>query len=494
MQRIGTVGGLLKRDRQSPSVLPDKPFVAMMRARCLCLFVMFTAFFSGCKKDKEILPGVIEVRGDYIRSIRVNGAKQATMDTTRNIIQVVLPADYTSDMLDLSLELGNGMVLGTPMDSTLTTGNHIRYRFMGMPPVTFAVGRPAASVGYERRYTIFVSHEGELAAKLTSVLHLSSDMSTYADTSDLHAYGSFRAISGLGSIPETPGGSNTISFELKDVATGRRAIGNNSEVFPSELTVSPVSDLMSSTQMRLTMRYGEKVFQFPDVAGFKRPGAWGKVYWYDKQWKNLTYDKQVTILGGVFLSDFQYQVTFSNDRMTIPRKINAKVRSFNQLFFDVPADLPEDHYVVRVYEDEKLIGLSTEAIAKDSIALNVAGIWTEADECPIGRIVHGNVENTSLKKGQTFYAMPFPGIAEPPRGNPVDTNKSLPDLQLKSDHSTVLLKATAQADRCYADGSLYIYYGVYKVPADMAPGQYEARFISGNGKASLAYWSRVGIQ
>nr|WP_295927543.1 hypothetical protein [uncultured Dyadobacter sp.] len=466
----------------------------MMRALSLYFFVMFAALLSGCKKDPEILPGVIEVRDNYLKSIRVNGAKEATLDTTRNYIQVVLPADYTSDVLDLALELGNGMVLATPMDSTLAADNHVRYRFAGVPPVIFAVGRPAGSAGYEKRYTIFVRHEGELTAKLTSLLHLSSDMSTYADTSDLHAYGSFRAVSGLGSIPEVPGGSNTVSFELKDLSTGQRATGSNSEVFPFELIVSPVSELMSSTQMRLTMRYGEKVFQFPDVAGFKRPGAWGKVYWYDKQWKNLTYDKRVTILGGVFLSDFQYQVTFSNDRMTNPRKINAKVRSYNQLFFDVPADLPEDQYVVSVYEDDKLIGLSTEAIAKDSLTMSVAGIWTEADECPIGRIVHGNIAKTSLKKGQTFYAMPFPGIAEPPRGKPVDTNKPLPDLQLKSNQGTILLKATAQADRCYADGSLYIYYGVYQVPANVASGRYEARFISDKGEASLAYWNLVEIQ
>jgi len=298
----------------------------------------------------------------------------------------------------------------------------------------------------------------------------------------------------LGSIPDTPGGTKAISFELKDLATGQRAGGINHEVFPFEFTVAPVSKFVSSSKMQLTMRYGEKTFQFPDISKLEKTATSGRVYWYDKHLKNLTYSKPVIVLGGAFLPEYQYQVALSNDRMATPRTINAKIKSFNQLVFDIPADVPEDQYLVNVYQGSDLAGISTEAISRDSLKLSVARIWTEHSDCPFNSVIFGNVGKTKLNKGQLLYAMPFPAITSYRFGDPIDPNKPLPSLQLKSGNTTILLKAKVQADQCYADGTRYLYYGAYQLPTEIASGKYEARFISDKNEASLPYWSLIEIE
>ena len=298
----------------------------------------------------------------------------------------------------------------------------------------------------------------------------------------------------MGSIPDTPGGTKAISFELKDLATGQRAGGINHEVFPFEFTVAPVSKFVSSSKMQLTMRYGEKTFQFPDISKLEKTATSGRVYWYDKHLKNLTYSKPVIVLGGAFLPEYQYQVALSNDRMATPRTINAKIKSFNQLVFDIPAEVPEDQYVINVYQGSDLAGISTEAISRDSLKLSVARIWTEHSDCPFNSVIFGNVGKTRLKQGQLLYAMPFPAITSYRFGDPIDPNKPLPSLQLKSGNTTILLKAKVQADQCYADGTRYLYYGAYQLPTEIASGKYEARFISDKNEASLPYWSLIEIE
>ncbi|GGB78647.1 hypothetical protein GCM10011325_02710 [Dyadobacter sediminis] len=436
---------------------------------------------------------MIPVGNQYIRSIQVIGAKEATLDTVNSYIQVVLPADYTENVLDLAIELEDGMKLGIPPDSALFVENHVRYNFMGIAPIVFGVSQ-IGNQSYEKQYTVFVRHEGKLIAKLTSPLRISADNSSFADTSDLYAFGNFHPVSGLGSIPDTPGGTKAISFELKDVATGQRAGGINYEVFPFQFEVAPVSKFLSSSKMQLTMRYGEKSFQFPDISKLEKTAPSGRVYWYNKELKNLTYSKSVTVLGGTFLPEYSYQVTLSNDRMVTPRTINAKIRSFNQLVFDIPADVPEDQYVVNVYQGSELAGISTEAISRDSMKLNVAKIWNEYSDCPFNSVIFGNVERTTLRKGQLLYAMPFPAITSSKLGSPPDPNKPLPSLQLKSGNTTILLKGKVQADPCYADASRYLYYGAYTLPADLVSGKYEARFISDKNETSLPYWSLIEIQ
>lgn len=464
-----------------------------MKSCSLFVLSLVCLLLTGCKKDPEVLPETIQVGSQYIKSIQVIGAKEATLDTVNSYIQVVLPADYTGNVLDLAIDLADGMKLGIPADSALFVENHVRYSFMGTAPILFGISR-IGNESYEKQYTVFVRHEGKLTAKLITPLQIFADNWSFADTSDLYAAGNFRAISGLGSIPDSPGGMKAISFELKDLATGQRAGGVNSESFPFEFQVVPVSKFLSSAKMQLTMRYGEKTFQFPEISKLEKTAPSARVYWYIKELKNLTYSKPVTVLGGPFLPEYQYQVTLSNDRMTTPRTINAKIKSFNQLVFDIPADIPEDQYVVNVYQGSELAGISTEAISRDSMKLSVARIWNEYNECPFNSIIFGNVEKTTLRKGQLLYAMPFPAITSYQSGSPADPNKPLPGLQLKSGNTTILLKGKVQADRCYADGTRFLYYGAYTLPTEMASGKYEVRFISDNNEISLPYWSLLEIQ
>jgi hypothetical protein len=70
-----------------------------MKSYSSFVLLLICLLFLGCKKDREVVPETIRVGDNYIKSIQVVGAKEATLDTVNSYIQVVLPADYTSNIL-----------------------------------------------------------------------------------------------------------------------------------------------------------------------------------------------------------------------------------------------------------------------------------------------------------------------------------------------------------------------------------------------------------
>jgi len=104
-----------------------------MKSYSSFVLLLICLLLTSCKKDWGVLPETIRVGDHYIKSIQVIGAKEATLDTVNSYIQVVLPSNYTSNVLDLAIELADGMKLGIPPDSALFIENHVRYSFVGMP-------------------------------------------------------------------------------------------------------------------------------------------------------------------------------------------------------------------------------------------------------------------------------------------------------------------------------------------------------------------------
>lgn len=454
----------------------------------LYLSITVICLVQGCKKDKEITPGVVSVGDSFIKSISVNGAKELKFDQDKGIIQVILPEGYAEPELTVKLDLPEGNKIELFPDVAQSPANQIEYSFRGASPLLFTVAKKNAPTNNVKQYTVFVKHEGKLTAKLVSepVFYTSGD--------EILVNAEFVLTSGIGSVPETPYDPLGFISSLIDVAEGQTGAGPG-HAANNTITIYQGSKFLKSDRLILSISYGDKNFDFPEIKQIKRSRIEGIINPYTKFLKTIPKNKLLEIDGGIFLPEKNYKVEVSNDRMPNPRTFAATFASYGKLTFKLPDDLPDDHYLFNVYEGSTLISKFIEPVATDSVGRSVGAIWTAFVDCPAYPFLEGKYAGRIvLNKGQTFYALPLPGIMDGKYGAGMDPNKPLPALELKSGSETLRLQPAVKADWCYGDGGIFLYYGVFKVPANAPSGNYEARFIFKDNAASMPYWSRIEIR
>jgi hypothetical protein len=454
-----------------------------MKKLSFYLLLQIILLLPGCKKDKEVAPKVIEVKDKFLEAIKVNGAKEARLDTSTNTIQIVLPESFKDDILDIELSLAAGTELYIPQDLTRYTKNHVRYEFKAAYPETFIVQKTDPAKPGVKYYTVYVQHEGPLTAELKSEFSLTSSVN------DIAGSVIFKFKSGIGSIPEVPDGKTVFAGSLTDPARNLTSVG---ECYESYLNIPKITPFLESENAVLSISYNEKKFEFPGKQKINRikPGVRTAP---DYHLFRALPREQAIFTGGVFLPSKHYKINVSNDRMTTPMVLEAKFRDYGSLAVNFPDNMPDDHYLFNIYEENDLIGKMLGTVSADSAKKSFCNIWTTFYECPTFDVPY-QTERVRLSKGQTFYAMPFPGILEWRYGAGVDKSKPLPDLELKSGDQVIVMKPAVRADWCYGDGTVYAYYGEYKMPANAPSGKYEARFIFAKNERSLPFWSLVEIQ
>ncbi|MBO9613558.1 MAG: hypothetical protein J7619_12720 [Dyadobacter sp.] len=458
-----------------------------MKKHCLCLLASAICFLVACKKEKDIAPQVASLDDSYLKSVTVSGAREVQLDTGKQIIQVILPETFTSNVLDLKFDLPETSELEVS-DSLLVQADQIRFPYVGSGPLTFKVSKKQQQYPNEKRYTVFVKHEGRLTARLliAPVFYPAED--------EISVTSEFKFLSGIGTIPETPISPSNPSVTLSDPAKGLSKDGEASAEL-NYISIQECAQFLRSENLKLSISYADKKFDFPEIKQIRRASVTGLLDWNRKLFKTFPKGKTLQIQGGLFLPENRYRIELSNDRMPQSRKLEATFVNYSLLTFALPADLPDDQYLAQIYEDNTLIGKSAEPVASDSIKASVGSVWTESTDCPTFQILLGGfTSKIVLSKGQTFYAMPFPAIMDAQYGKPMDPNKPLPTLELKSGNETLRLLPAAKADWCYGDGGIYTYYGAFKVPANAPSGKYDARFISKDNAASMPYWNQIEIR
>ena len=168
-----------------------------MKKVCFYLFAVMICCLAGCKKEKELDPDKTLKEDLFLRSIKVAGAREVTIDTARNYIQIVLPEEYTDDIIDLQVDAAPGAELVLDPWKTLYSAGHVKYHFRAAYPENFTMAIQSSS--RTKSYKVFVEHEGPLTAELTSDLDLQiGGPNTAAATAKI------RFKSGVGSVPERP--------------------------------------------------------------------------------------------------------------------------------------------------------------------------------------------------------------------------------------------------------------------------------------------------
>jgi hypothetical protein len=456
-----------------------------MKKLSLFLFLQIILLLPGCKKDKDIInPEMAKSNDQLIRSILVKGAKSVTLDTTQRNIQIVLPESFTSDIIDLELNVVNGADLVKPSYSTLYEGNHVRYYFKGMAPEEFAVSRPVKNAILARRYRVFVIHEGPLAAEFTSEFATANSGSEF-----ISGEIALRFKSGMGSYPAIPNEGSKLVATLENKGKKFNVASN---YYGGNLYFQEINPLLDTDDNEVSLVYGEKTFRFPTKQKIKKGRARIFFAYENLLFKAFPKGKTVSFSGGIFVGSKKYEVKIENDRMPSPLTFQAIPKHVGSLTLQFPESLPDDHYLASIYEDDSLIGKSPIVIAKDSLQRAIGQMWTQPAVGSSFSVVFQN-DPVKTAKGKVLYANLFPVMVEG-TNLPFDTTKVLPELELRNVGYSKSLKAVTKGDPSYGDGVFRLYYGAYTIPADVPTGKYEARFVFAKNERSLPFWSLVEIQ
>lgn len=454
-----------------------------MKNFCIYILLATPFLFIGCKKDKEI--GLEQTpKGDlFLRSIKVDGARKVAIDTTRNYIQIILPETFTSDIVDIELDVTPGSELVLNPWTPLYTPEHVKCYFKGLPPENFTILRKAQN--RTKSYKVFIQHEGPLSAELTSNLDL-----YISGMNNAESVARIRMKSGLGSIPETPDVVEKLIPFLKNSSQNASAEG----IFDDGLSTIYFDNIFSLMEVEgtvLSLEYGEKTFQFPQKLKLKRAPAVLYVVQPDLLFRVFQIGKRTAFDGGIFLDSQKYTLKLRNDPKSLNTTLPATVINISTLETQFPASLPDGQYKVEFFENTQLLKQAAIVIARDSTVKAIGQMWAGGTGIPWNEI--SNSQPVVITRGQELFANPFPGIVDAST-LPFDDKKKVPDLALKINGKVTILKATVKGDPRYADNSIRIYYGAYRIPENLPTGRYEATMVTGTSQYSLPFWSMIEIR
>ena len=156
---------------------------------------------------------------------------------------------------------------------------------------------------------------------------------------------------------------------------------------------------------------------------------------------------------------------------------------------NIPKDIPDGSYLVTFLEGEKVIGKSSIYFSA-SKSHSVETIWKGEPELALSR----NTGKLSVKKGDTFYAKPWPPKYVTSSGsNASFTESDLQILKLRNGSVTIELKPELTVVT-WAIAGFKFAIGKYLIPASIPSGSYEATLVFADKQESKPYWSKIEIR
>jgi hypothetical protein len=417
----------------------------------ITLCVLLLGFILGCNKDPErAMPSALE--RPYLRKLAVAGSKEVTLDHSARTIQIVFPASYKSDEMELLMELIDGV-------SVSHTDPVKRFGFRGFKPIPLLILNNY-SQQYDT-YTIYVDVEGDIQAHLWEDLFLEENGTCMAP---------IVFTSGMGTVPERPSEVGEISAWLGDAKNGKPAIRNTgSGLFEFE----DAYKLVPSESIELSIRYKEQNFDLKEkqklTKWIVRASIDSASTWWNSLFKNVT----MNVGGGCFLPQKKYQIKLQNQANVTA--IPTEYRGTQKLGFKIPENIKDGNYYFGLYEDNVLISKSIFNISNDSQIRGFQQVWTETttDITPIA-LDAGPFEPLVARPGKEIYVNPYPMFTSSVSGGIVTADK-LPKLRITASGFTYELEPKIKEDRGFGDSAVTLYYAGYTLPENVVPGKYAIR-------------------
>jgi hypothetical protein len=455
-----------------------------MKKAIIFLAITICYLCWGCKKDQETGPEKTIKNNQFLKSVKVEGARTVTIDTALSYIQIILPETFKSDIIDIELDLIEDAKLEIEPWQSMFSPGHVKYYFRGLRPENFTLLRQTPLGPHAKLYRVFILHEGPLSAQLENEIELSPSSSTTA-----RAIGSIRFKSGIGSIPETPDDVRKVVPFLKNSSKNISVRGSWDIGY---IFFEDVLDFLDADGTVVGLEYGDKTFEFPQIKRLERGLVTVHLGYSERFFRIFGKEVATKFYGGMFLGSYKYAITLQNSGLTSPIALPVKTVGIDALETQFSSTLPDAQYLISFYEGSKLIQKLPIVIARDTTLRAIGQMWVEDSENQLTHVQPGS-DPVVVLRGLQLLANPFPIIVES-TGRPFDKTKKMPDLALKMNGKVTVLKAKAKEDPTYADRSLRLYFGAYRIPMDLQPGRYEATMVLDNNKHSLPYWSLIEIR
>ncbi|GGM82611.1 hypothetical protein GCM10010967_12830 [Dyadobacter beijingensis] len=408
-------------------------------------------FILGCKSEPEpAKPSALE--RPYLRKLTVAGAKEVTLDHTARTIQIVFPATYKSDEMELVMELIDGV-------SVSHTDPVKNFGFRGFRPIPLLILNNY-SQQYDT-YTIYVDAEGEMDAYLREDLFLTENGTVVAP---------IVFTSGIGTVPERPSEVEEMIAWLGDTKNAKPAIRNTgSGLFEFDNAYN----LVPSESIDLSFKYKEQNFQFKEKQKLTQWIVRVAIDSASTWWNSLSKNVAMNVGGGCFLPQNKYEIKLQN--LTNVTTIQTEYKGTQQLGFKIPDNVKDGNYYVGIYEGSTLISKSIFNVANDPKIRGFQQVWTETtnDITPIA-LDAGRFEPIVSSAGKEINVNPYPMFTANVSGGSITADK-LPKLRLSANGSAYELEPKMKEDRRFGDGAVVLYYAAYTLPGNIAPGNYAMR-------------------
>lgn len=456
-----------------------------MKKLLLLVSVPLICFFA-CQKKQKDTPGpepeeiIITPLTDptFIQNIEIQGAEKIEFDSARKVYQITLQANYSADEIGIQFKLYPGTRLNW---SNTTSESLIAFAFKNKPPLRLDI---TTATGHTKTYEFYVKHSGPLKATLDS------DEEFRLSSSGTCQF-SCNLLTGIGTVPESPGSEMKLTAALIDGSSGKEIPGNT---WLNNIHFENVDQFGKSEQLGVMLRYGDKNFELTKNRKFL-PVIRSSVYLIGEfpLFTAAPVGKATSITGTGFSAKSRYEVTIESDFLPNAVKIPVTFGDTAVLSCTLPTSIPDGSYKVNIFQNDTLIKSLVRVIARNEKEKAIGHVWVSQNDYFISSSVYANAKRIVAGKGQPIYVNPFPAVLG--RMYAVfDPHQELPDLQLKNAQKTVTIKAVAKADPSYADGSFKAYFGQYTIQSDLPAGFYEARLTYPDKSESLPFWNKIEVR
>lgn len=455
-----------------------------MKRLLLFISASLICFLACQKKEKdtpEPKPEEIAVTpltdSAFIQYIEVSGADKIVFDSTLDAYQITLQAGYTPDEIGIQFKLYPGAYLNWNNTKSSTL---VDFSFKNKPPLRLQV---TTATGLIKTYEFYVKHSGQLKAAIDA-----------GDEFQLASSGGFELwldlITGIGTIPESPGAETKLITALTDGSTGKEIIGNT---WLNGVYFENAREFEKSERLSVVLRYGDKTFELTKNRKFLPLRSAVHLFGEFPLFSAAPRNKQILISGAGFSTKAAYKVTVQSDFLPNPVTAPVTVSNFNSLQCTLPSGIPDGSYTVNVFENDTLVRSLVSVIAGNEKEKAIGQMWASQNDYFINSSTYYSARRIVAERGQAIFANPFPAVLGQMYAafNPYQV---LPDLQLKNGGKEITLQAVVKADPSYADGSFSVYYGQYTIPANLAPGFYEARLSYPDKSVSLPFWNKIEVR
>lgn len=452
--------------------------------RLLLLLSASLIIFVACQKKQKDTPGPepeeikITPLTDpaFIQYIEVQGAEKIVFDSVRNAYQITLQADYSPDEIGIHFKLYPGAYLNW---SNTKSNSLISFAFKNKPPLGLQI---TTATQHTKSYEFYVKHPGQLKAAIDndSEFQLASS-GGFQLSCDL--------ITGIGTVPESPGAETKLTAALTDGSSGKQISGST---WLNEIYFENANQFEKSSQLGLVLQYGDKSSELAKNRKFLPIRSLVYLFGEHPLLTAAPLNREIPISGSGFSAKSRYNVTVQSDFLPNAVKIPVTFSDSSLLSCKLPSSIPDGSYKVDVFENDTLVRSLVRVIARNEKEKAVGQMWVSQNDYLITSSMYSIARKIVVERGRAIFANPFPAILGRMYSS-FDPNQVLPDLQLKNAGKIVTIHAVTKADPSYADGTFPVYYGQYTIPADLASGSYEARLSYPDKSESLPFWNKIQV-